>query len=168
MATRRTSCHSRRSGPKGFAAAVTWRKRKNGVRGPGRRKAQRRSPLRCSLSSADPASPTQRAPHHFCPWLSEPSQHPRSDFPPPPQPQMPMSCSSGPAAAPSALPCQPGTAGKGLSQKGLLSVCPQLHKPTSDMGENGASYNMQAVGAAPLPARLCPKGEKDALAASLS
>lgn len=161
-----------RSGPRGFAAAVTWRKGENGVRGPGRRKAQRRSPLRCSLSSANPASPTQRAPQHFCPCLSEPSQHPRPDFPSSPQLQMPTSCNSGPAAALSALPrsksLQTGTVGKGLSQKGLLSVRPELHKPTSDMGENGASYNIQAVGAAPLPACPPPNGEKDALAASLS
>lgn len=162
MATHQTSCHSRRSGPRGFGAAVTWGKGKKGVRGPEGRGAQGRSPLRCSPSSTDPASPPQRAACHFCLCLSKPSQRPRPNLPPPPWPQMPSSCSTGPAAALSALPCpkglQPGTAGKGVSREEAAKC---------DMAENRA-YSTQAVRGSthfyPPPST----GEKDALTASLS
>lgn len=40
MATHLTSCRSRRSGPKGFGAAVTWRQRKNSVSGSRGRREQ--------------------------------------------------------------------------------------------------------------------------------
>lgn len=161
MATHRTSCRSRRSGPRGFGAAVTWGKGKKGVRGPEGRGAQGKSPLRCSPSSTDPASPPQRAACHFCLCLSKPLQHPRLIC-------HPHRGRRGPhPAAPDLLQLPlpflaPGTAGKGLSREEAAKC---------DMAENRA-YSTQAVRGSthfyPRPPPSPSTGEKDALTASLS
>lgn len=96
----------------------------------------------------DPACSPQRTPCHS--RLTKPSQHPRTNVSPTSWPQMSLSCGSGPAAAPSALPCPKGLSqvlwGRSSAGERLLRVtCLKIQLPTAASCQGGTHFSPTSI-----------------------